>query len=207
MKEDELKTGFFGIIIKKQTYKNMLYLLMSFPLGIFYFVFLVTGISLGIGLAIIWAGVFILSGVMFAANWLSVFERRLVISMLGKEIQELERKELTGGLFKKIFSSIADGKTWKRILYLFIKFPFGILNFVLVITLVSTSIALIGTPFYLQIGIDNIHVNSIVRSLFSSYPVLIPLGMAVGAFLLFISLHLFKGLAYLSEKLAKGMLN
>ena len=35
----------FRVLWEKQTYVNLLYLLVSFPLGIFYFVFLLIGLS------------------------------------------------------------------------------------------------------------------------------------------------------------------
>ncbi len=44
---------FFGVVARGQSYLNMIYLLLAFPLGVCYFVFLVTGLSLGIGLLII----------------------------------------------------------------------------------------------------------------------------------------------------------
>ena len=55
------RVSFLGVLIDPQSYVNILYLLLSFPLGIAYFVFLVTGISLGFGLLIIWVGVPILA--------------------------------------------------------------------------------------------------------------------------------------------------
>ena len=36
----------YGVFLKPQTYLNMLYLFLAFPLGLAYFVFLVTGLSL-----------------------------------------------------------------------------------------------------------------------------------------------------------------
>ncbi len=73
---------FFSVVIEPQSYLNILYLLLSFPLGIAYFVFLVTGISLGFGLAIIWLGIPILALVL-AASWvLYQFERLLAIHLL-----------------------------------------------------------------------------------------------------------------------------
>ena len=42
-------TGFVGVIANPQSYLNIVYLLLAFPLGTFYFVFLVTGLSLGLG--------------------------------------------------------------------------------------------------------------------------------------------------------------
>jgi len=44
---------FFGVVADPQSYLNIFYLLLAFPLGIAYFVFLVTGISVGTGLIII----------------------------------------------------------------------------------------------------------------------------------------------------------
>ena len=62
------RAPFFGVVAEPQSYINILYLFLSFPLGIAYFVFLVTGISLGFGLAIIWVGVPILVLVL-AGSW------------------------------------------------------------------------------------------------------------------------------------------
>jgi hypothetical protein len=50
-------------------------LLLSFPLGIFYFVFLVTGFSLGFGLLITLMGIPILVGMVAASYGLGEFER------------------------------------------------------------------------------------------------------------------------------------
>ena len=55
-----MATRIFGAVIEPQSYVNILYLFLVFPLGIVYFMFLVTGLSLGFGLLIIWAGIPIL---------------------------------------------------------------------------------------------------------------------------------------------------
>ena len=57
-----------GVLTNSQTYKNLAYLLLSFPLGVFYFVFLITGISLGVSLAIIWIGIPIFIGVLMLSR-------------------------------------------------------------------------------------------------------------------------------------------
>ncbi len=58
----------FGVYFRPQTYLNLLYLLLAFPLGLAYFVFLVTGLSLGFGLIITLAGIPILV-LMLVAIW------------------------------------------------------------------------------------------------------------------------------------------
>ena len=39
----------FGPVLERQTYRHALYLLISFPLGIVYFVTLIAGLSAGVG--------------------------------------------------------------------------------------------------------------------------------------------------------------
>lgn len=51
------KRGFFGVVAEPRSYLNIVYLLLAFPLGTFYFVFLVTGLSLGFGLIITLVGI------------------------------------------------------------------------------------------------------------------------------------------------------
>jgi len=48
---------FFGVVAREGTYLNIIYLLLAFPLGTAYFVFLVTGLSLGLGLSITLLGI------------------------------------------------------------------------------------------------------------------------------------------------------
>ena len=47
---DDFISNVFNVARRPQTYVNAFYLLLSFPLGIAYFVFLVTGLSVGFGL-------------------------------------------------------------------------------------------------------------------------------------------------------------
>src|SRR5262249_8875508 len=70
----------------KQTYINILYLLLSFPLGLCYFVVLVTGIALGVSTLIIWIGVLILLLVMSLWWYFALFERQMAMRWLHVEI-------------------------------------------------------------------------------------------------------------------------
>ena len=61
---DKTLKSYFGVVATSQSYLNLVFLTLSFPLGIFYFVFLVTGISLGMALSIIVIGLAILAGLV-----------------------------------------------------------------------------------------------------------------------------------------------
>src|SRR5438309_5628057 len=61
-------TRFFGVVILPQTYLNLTYLLLAFPLGTAYFILLVTGFSLGLGLMVTLVGVPVLLATLVAAR-------------------------------------------------------------------------------------------------------------------------------------------
>ena len=87
------KVPFFGVIVDRQSYLNIGYLILGLPLGVAYFVFLVTGISLGFGLLVVVVGVPILVLVL-AVSWaLCQFERVLAVALLNEEIPHVAREE------------------------------------------------------------------------------------------------------------------
>lgn len=45
-------SGFLSVIAERQTYKNLLYLVVAFPFAVGYYVLLSVGFMLGIGLSI-----------------------------------------------------------------------------------------------------------------------------------------------------------
>jgi hypothetical protein len=140
---------FFDVIVKARTWSNVGYLLLAFPLGILYFVFLVTGLSLGVGLLITLLGIPILVATLTAAYALGEFERRITNAMLGLRTPPTPRTS-TGGLWEKTKTLVRRAETWKRVGYLFAEFPLGIVGFTLVVT-AAALFALVATPlFYLQ---------------------------------------------------------
>jgi hypothetical protein len=201
---------FFGVVLRGQTYMNLLYLLLSFPLGIFYFVFLVTGISLGIALTIVWVGLLILAGVFAAWYAFIAFERGMAIGMLGEDIAPISRQDLSGmTLWKKFTTTLANPVTWKGLAYLLAKFPLGTISFVMLVTLLSVSVAFLAMPFYY------LYVSPEITLWGDStlYPMLLVdtlgeamLGSLIGVILTLISLHILNGLAWVSGKFAKVML-
>src|SRR3954451_24411457 len=77
---------FFLARFRLRTYTNLLYLLLAFPLGLAYFIFLIVGLSLGFGLTLIWIGLPLLA-LVFAGSWaFTAFERQAAILLLGAEI-------------------------------------------------------------------------------------------------------------------------
>ncbi len=91
-----LPGNIFGVFIQLQTYLNILYLLLAFPLGFGYFLFLVSGLLLGMLIFIMWFGVVILLFVLGVSWVLTVFERELAIRMLGIDIPPMSHESTIG---------------------------------------------------------------------------------------------------------------
>ena len=130
-----------------RTYLRMFYLLVSFPLATFYFVVLVTGISAGIGTAIIIIGLPILLLTLLAAIAFGRLERLLAIHLLGATIGPSSVPEPSPAkLRQRVQRLLVDPVTWKSLVYVFLEFPFSIVAFTLVIALLSTAVSLLLTP-------------------------------------------------------------
>ncbi|HEV7508115.1 MAG TPA: sensor domain-containing protein [Thermoanaerobaculia bacterium] len=208
---DDLSFGgalarFFRAPIRLQTYKNLLFLALAFPMGLFYFIFLAVGLALGYGLTIVWVGFPILALVFAGSWWMSVLERRLAIGLLGAEVPPMAPPPgaSTLGFWQRLRTFLSNPVTWKGMGYLLMKFPIGVVSFVALVTSLSVSISLLLVPvtwpwsdvtFDVDFGIWN-------PSTFSGS---LLCGLA-GAILLLVSLNLLNGLAFVLRLLATAML-
>src|SRR5436309_6873042 len=75
-----------GVMWDNQSYRNILYLLLSLPLGLFYFNVLLAGITLRLSTLTIWVGVPILLVFINISSHLAMCERRLSINRLRVEL-------------------------------------------------------------------------------------------------------------------------
>ena len=201
-KSSRNSAGFFGVIANPQSYLNIVYLLLAFPLGTFYFVFLVTGLSLGLGLSITVIGLPLLALVLVGARVLCRFERGLVSALLKESFPQpiSRRPESSKGLWSRLQALLKDVTTWTGILYLFLEFPLGVASFTIVVTLISAALALIGAPIiYAYADID----------LFIWYVDTLPEAFAltlIGVVWLFLSMYIINGIAFVLSRMAKALL-
>ena len=138
---------FFAPLAQGVTYTRALYLLLGLPLGIFYFVFLVTSLSVGVGLIIIWVGVVILFVSVLIWRGLGAVERGLAEALLGETIDPPLSPTVAGTSYaKKARAVLADSYTWRSFAWLLLRFPLGIAGFVLTVVLVSVTFSLLAAP-------------------------------------------------------------
>jgi hypothetical protein len=146
--------------VRAQTYKNILYLALAFPLGLLYFVGLITGASLGIGLLITWVGLPILgvtlAGVVLGAG----LEARLATNLVGIDaslptfLQEFEVRDgiaAPGDGFLGAVKRLATAPTtWTSVILVLPKFVFGLVSFVALVLTGTISAVLLAAPLIYQ---------------------------------------------------------
>jgi len=188
---------FFGVVTNPQSYLNIVYLLLAFPLGTFYFVFLVTGLSLGFGLSVTLLGIPLL-GLVLGGSWaLCKFERNVAGTLLRVDIPAGARQPESNGLWARVKVLLKDRVTWTGMFYLLLKFPLGTATFTIVVTLMAVTLALLAAPIlYLYADIDLVvwYVDTLPEAFLCTL---------IGVALLFISMHLMNGMAYVSGRMAR----
>ncbi len=192
---------FFGVVVDPQSYLNILYLLLAFPLGTIYFVFLVTGLSLGFGLLITLIGIPILLLVLGGSWALCGFERGIATALLKEEILSSSEQPTSQGLWARLKEHLTDRVTWTGMLYLFLKFPIGIATFTIARTLISVTIGLLFAPAYAWTS-DPLIWGAWV---FDPFP-WSWIATLIGIPMIFISLHLMNGVALLSSRMVRVLI-
>src|SRR5215470_16527823 len=142
----------FRILWEKQTYLNLLYLLVSFPLGICYIVFLLAGLSSILSQTTVIIGIPVLLLVIFLWWHLARFERNLAMRWLHVEISPMAPPRKEGlNRWERFRLHLTNVVTWKSLAYLFVKFPLGIISFVVIINMFVLTLGF--TVFSLIIGL------------------------------------------------------
>jgi signal transduction histidine kinase len=135
-------------LVDPRTYARIAYLLLAGVLGTVWFVFLVTVLSLGVGLAVTLVGIPILIGSVYAWGWLAEIERRTIGTLTGNVIASPYRPLPEGGWWERLRARLADPATWKDLTFLFLQFPFGLLSFIVATTVLSVGVGNLTLPLW-----------------------------------------------------------
>ena len=134
----------------KKFLPNLIYLLLSLPIGILYFVVLITGFSLGAGLLITLVGIPILVAMIFVTYILGDLDRKMTSLLLGVNIAKPEARPSNDDSARAILvAQVKSLQFWKELGYLLLKMPLGVISFTIAIVLVALSLGFIAAPFIL----------------------------------------------------------
>ena len=198
---------FFGVAADPRTYGALFYSLLALATGIFYFTWVVTGVSLSLGLSVIIIGIPFVILFLGSVRLLSLVEGRIVETMLG---ERMPRRPLYADrelpLLARIGRMFTDPRTWSTLVYMVAMLPLGILYFAVAVSLLATSLGLVGGPLLLGFGafdnwwLDNWEVSTTLA------PWQMPVVFLGGVVLLFTTLHLLRGIGAVHGTIAKHLL-
>ena len=203
----------FAAIGRAQTYKNVAFHILALPMGILGFVYVVTGLSLGVGLAVTVVGIPLLVGVLLGSRWLAGAQRWVAARLLGTSCDARAPRAHRAprspvdpaSWWSRVRTRLADGPTWRGAAYHLLLLPFGCVSFGLTIGLLAGSLGLLATPLLMtlpryaewgwpleSVGIDGMGEAMLVAAL----------GVAIG----FVSLHILGALGAGWRRVADALL-
>ncbi|MDQ2701299.1 MAG: sensor domain-containing protein [Pseudomonadota bacterium] len=203
---------FFGVAADPRTYGAIFYSILALATGIFYFTWVVTGISISLGLSVIIIGIPFVILFLGSVRLLSLVEGRIVEVMLG---ERMPRRPLYADRDRPVLTRIAemftDPRTWSTLLYMLLMLPLGILYFLIAVATLSIALSLVLAPPLLLFGaFDGWSMSGGWIGYWEPASMLglweLPLVFACGVVLLFASMHLLRGIGQVHGAIAKQLL-
>lgn len=196
---------FFGVLADPHAYTSVLYLMLSLVTGVFYFTWVVAGLSMAAGLALLVIGIPFTILFFASVRGLSLVEGRLVEVMLG---ERMPRRPLYSDREKPVLERIKtvflDPRTWSTLVYMVLMLPLGIIYFTFIVVALSLSLGIAAMPVLEMFGSEN-------QFYWFGAPIHLPLWslpvtFAIGVLMLVLTLHAARGLGLLQATLAKHQL-
>ncbi|MEL6408609.1 MAG: sensor domain-containing protein [Chloroflexota bacterium] len=154
-------------------YKGLVYLALSFPLGLAYFIALVVGFSLGGGLLVIGVGLAIWALTIGLARLAGNFEASLARNLLNADIAKGNDGMLvnSGSVVSSAKDTLLDTKTWRSLIFAALKFPFGLATFISMVVTTAITGAFLTAPLFYQsanISIGNQLIDTLPEAIAAS---------------------------------------
>lgn len=196
---------FFGVFTDPRAYASLLYMFFALVTGIFYFTWVVTGLSLSFGMIVLVIGLPFFALFLLSVRGLALVEGRIVEALLGVR---MPRRPMFSaghlGMWGRLKALFADRASWLSMIYMLLQLPLGVLYFTLFVTMISLALAGIAVPV-LQYVFD-LPVGQFGGAELYAPGWLVPFLVLVGVAWLLVTMHLAKALGGLHGKFAKAML-
>ena len=134
-------------VLDPRTYLRALHMLLMFPLGLCYFVFLVVSLTLGVAMIWIIVGPVILLACLFITRWLGDLEAASTGYVNGVAIRRPpSRMEGVSKLRSQVQVRLVDPTTWTGLVYLAAQWPIGVVAFACLVGAGATSVVFMFAP-------------------------------------------------------------
>ncbi|MCQ3935975.1 MAG: hypothetical protein DPW18_02890 [Chloroflexi bacterium] len=195
---------FFGVYVDPRAWGGLLYMLIAFITGVFYFTWAVTGISLSISFLIFIFGFPLALLFLLSVRGLALLEGRLVEALLGVRMPRRPLFSHQGmKWFDRLKALAADKATWMMLVYMLLQFVLGTLYFVAITVVLSFSLTGIAFPILQDFFRQGVYIGS-VRYIFPPYTY--PFWVLGGFLLWTIFMHIVREVSQFHGRLAKWML-
>lgn len=122
---------------------DSVFLLMSFVIGLAWFIFFVTMFAVGMATIIIWVGIPLLAALVAMTIWCAQMERDRLRVFLGMHIASPYRYfPADGAPWRRAWLLLKNPQLWRDLAYLLLLFPIGMLG----LAIVSFPLSLVFSP-------------------------------------------------------------
>jgi len=207
---------FFAVFMDVRAYTSLFYMLLTLATGIVYFTFVVTGLALSAGFAVLVIGIPFFLAFIGIARVIALGEGRLLEAMTG---ERMPRRPVHPGApvgwLRRIGEMLKDVRTWTTLLYLLLMLPVGIIYFTVAVTGLSVGLAFATTPLLViaqRLGLlsqatvlsEDLRIGDMALAQHSLLSALL-LGV-LGVLIVTLLMHIARGVARGHARLAKALL-
>ena len=207
---------FFAVFMDVRAYTSLFYMLLTLATGIVYFTFVVTGLALSAGFAVLVIGIPFFLAFIGIARVIALGEGRLLEAMTG---ERMPRRPVHPGApvgwLRRIGEMLKDARTWTTLLYLLLMLPMGIIYFTVAVTGLSVGLAFAATPLLViaqRLGLlsqatvfsEDLRIGDMALAQHSLLSALL-LGV-LGVLIVTLLMHIARGVARGHARLAKALL-
>ncbi|WP_017586423.1 sensor domain-containing protein [Nocardiopsis ganjiahuensis] len=186
------------------------YVFLGFPLAVFSFAVVLTGLALGIGTSVVFGGLVLLSVLLVTARGLAHVDRIRLSDLYGRPVMRLPYRTppKNAGPLRQLLHPLTCSRSWLDALHPLLRFPVSLVTFVVAVTWWALSLGgllypLWGWSLYLVPGYTDVGTYVLPE-----YPVLATLAFhMVGGALFALTLPLvMRFLAQAEATLARALL-
>lgn len=204
---------FFGIYSDPRAYTSLFYMLLTLLTGMVYFTFVVAGLSLSLGLAVLIIGIPFFLAFIGISRVISLGEGRLLEAISGERMPRRPvHPGAPEGWWARIVEMLKDSKTWTTLFYFLVMLPVGMGYFVIAVVGLCVGLTFIAAPLavmahhfgWIHTGVPTSHFSLEPEWLAS------PLGLLLlalaGIVIVTTLMHLARGIGLTHTRVAKALL-
>ncbi len=154
-----------GAPFTRRSWRELLYALVAFPLGVFGFAFVVASLFFGVLLSVVVVGLVVLALSTLAVRQLGALNRGLVRRFLDEDVPPPPPFQPERGAVGWVRSGIVDRAGWRARAYLVLKFPLALASLIAVIALRVATLWFVLAPaqWAANVGTENLKGDGVPR--------------------------------------------